>query len=128
MIIPRRSLVLACHGRRRDLFKATVATSFGKQPIQVWAGPRSGPQIAQQSEKAKRRQIGARFHLPAPGFFAAQTALCRDKARLAEIVCHRTQAGSPAKVLCTAFFQESASPLALPLHSIANPVSGGTDL
>ena len=37
--------------------EATVATKLDKQPVQVWAGPLCGPQIAQQSEKAKRRQM-----------------------------------------------------------------------
>ena len=40
-----------------DVFKATIATKPDKQPAEVWAGPLGGPQIAQQSEKARRRQI-----------------------------------------------------------------------
>ena len=61
------------------IFEATTATKFGKQPVQVWAGPLCGPQIAQQSEKAKRHQSGACSDLTAPGFFFAQTALCSNK-------------------------------------------------
>ena len=37
--------------------EAAAATKLEKQLAQVWAGPRSGPEIAQQSEKAKRRQM-----------------------------------------------------------------------
>ena len=37
--------------------EATTATKFAKQPTKVWAGPHSGPRIAKQSEKAKRRQM-----------------------------------------------------------------------
>ena len=57
--------------------EAALATKFDKQPIQVWAGPHSGPQIAQQSEKAGRHQNGARFHLTAPGFFVAPDGFLR---------------------------------------------------
>ena len=37
--------------------EATTATKLDKQPAEVWAGPRSGPEIAKQSEKAWRRQM-----------------------------------------------------------------------
>ena len=53
------------------VFEATVATKLDKQLVRVWAGPLSGPQIAQQSEKTKRHQSGACSDLTAPGFFVA---------------------------------------------------------
>ena len=37
--------------------EAGTASKFGKQLFQVWDGPRSGPKIAQQSEKAGRQQM-----------------------------------------------------------------------
>ena len=37
--------------------EAALAIKLAKQPVQVWAGPLCGPQIAKQSEKARRRQM-----------------------------------------------------------------------
>ena len=49
--------------------EAAAATKPEKQLAQVWAGPRSGPEIAKQSEKAGRHQGGACSDLMTPGFF-----------------------------------------------------------
>ena len=42
-------------GQRRCL--AAIAIKLDKQSAEVWAGPLRGPQIAQQSEKAGKRQM-----------------------------------------------------------------------
>ena len=65
--------VWCCHATVRGavILEATAATKFGKQHIKVWAGPHRGPQIAKQSEKARRHQNGACSDLTAPGFFVA---------------------------------------------------------
>ena len=54
-----RAEVWRCRATVRGVvvFEAAIAAKFDKQQPKVWAGPLCGPQIAQQSEKAKRRQI-----------------------------------------------------------------------
>ena len=46
-----------CCSDNTVVFEAAAANKLDKQPIQVWAGPLCGPQIAQQSEKAGKRQM-----------------------------------------------------------------------
>ena len=87
--------------------EATAATKFGKRQLKVWAGPHSGPQIAQQSEKAGRHQGGACSDLTAPGFFVAPDGslqLLTPNWRKQE--ASTNQLTSPISLFCTAFFSQ----------------------
>ena len=89
--------------------EAALATKFAKQPIKVWAGPLCGPQIAQQSEKAGKRQMGARFHLTVPSFFVSPDGSlqpCNPSWRKQQ--GSTNQPTSPMSLFCTAFCRASA--------------------
>ena len=100
---------------------AAAAIKFDKQPAKVWAGPLRGLQIAKQSEKARRHQSGACSDLTAPGFFVAQTALCRYKSNWRKQKAPTNQVTSPVKSFLHSFFLPEKSAYPSPEKRVSLP-------